>query len=178
VADARAKLPRPAAIVAANAALLATLPNAAGLDPSRACWACGFAFARGAPQRAHVAPASAGGSSDPGNFLLLCAVCHREQPDGQPRAAQEAWLRSRENWRFRRTPEIESALEELRRLAAEAGGDRAIAAFHTAIGDEGLRVLMSEGYDRAAGPSRRTALANAGWRVVEAFQGWVARGRE
>jgi hypothetical protein len=74
------------------------------------CWACGAGYRvrrkNDAPpkksdlgwlERAHVVSASAGGGTEPSNFFLLCGDCHREQPDGAPREAQEAWLISHES---------------------------------------------------------------------------------
>lgn len=93
-------MPTPRAIVEANRQLVERL---AFVDPDRAhatCWACGqndrTDEPRGWLQRAHVLAASGGGSDAPENFFLLCSVCHREQPDGASREAQEAWLLSHE----------------------------------------------------------------------------------
>jgi hypothetical protein len=74
-------------------------PNVDGYDLSRCCWACGYADAGSnwKPERAHVLAHSSGGTSDPNNFFLLCYICHKEQPDGLPRANQEYWLRTRES---------------------------------------------------------------------------------
>lgn len=55
----------------------------------------------GLPERAHILSHAAGGSNEPNNLLLLCSVCHREQPDGAPRDAQLKWLSSREPWAAR-----------------------------------------------------------------------------
>jgi hypothetical protein len=48
-------------------------------------------------ERAHVVSVAAGGGTEPSNFFLLCGLCHREQPDGSSREAQEAWLISHES---------------------------------------------------------------------------------
>jgi 5-methylcytosine-specific restriction endonuclease McrA len=92
-------MPTHHAIVEANRQLVERLSF---VEPDRehaTCWACGQSSAGedgGWLQRAHVVAASGGGSDAPENFFLLCAVCHREQPDGSGREAQEAWLLSHE----------------------------------------------------------------------------------
>lgn len=95
-------------IVAANADLLARLDIA----PSEAldCWACRD---RGCDiERAHVIPVREPfcGDDDPGNFFLLCTLCHFEQPDSQPRERQELWLKLRMSAIVRRMLKVAVAL--------------------------------------------------------------------
>lgn len=109
---ARSSTPSHRAIAEANAALLSRLDLTVEQGAST-CWACGSGpggdGSLGWLQRAHVVAVVAGGDDSPANFFLLCAVCHREQPDGASRAAQEAWLRAHE-----------SQVERVARLAAPA----------------------------------------------------------
>jgi hypothetical protein len=62
----------------------------------RQCWACSAETGEQL-QRAHVVAVCHGGSNEPGNFYLLCWVCHREQPDGAPADVQLEWLASHES---------------------------------------------------------------------------------
>lgn len=96
--------PKPKSIVEANRALLASIPiHSSGVvrifagEEHETCWACGHWFDGDVPDRAHVVAHSNGGSSEPDNFYLLCHWCHCDQPDGQPRIVQDAWLRGHES---------------------------------------------------------------------------------
>ena len=57
---------------------------------AKRCWACGRVEKD--PFRCHIVAASNGGDLHPGNFFLLCDVCHRDQPDTAPRKHQLFWL--------------------------------------------------------------------------------------
>src|SRR5581483_3205674 len=62
------------------------------------CWACGAGdFAETSLERAHIVAVSLGGDSTPSNFLLLCGLCHRDQPDGASREVQLMWLYAHES---------------------------------------------------------------------------------
>jgi len=90
-------MPTVKSIVAANQSLVRDLEL---LDPWEECWKC-----RHCPHkliRAHVVARSGGGSDAPDNFFLLCDDCHRLQPDGAPRPAQDAWIRMRAESRVTR----------------------------------------------------------------------------
>jgi hypothetical protein len=65
------------------------------------CWACGRDDERVALERAHIEAHWSGGSNQPDNYLLLCPMCHQEQPDEAPKEAQLEWLRNRDGWRVR-----------------------------------------------------------------------------
>lgn len=89
----RDRTPTKAAIVQAQRAIWTRL----GLSESeahRCCWACGqcMAWAPAALERAHVKPRSEGANYEPGNFVLLCVVCHLEQPDWLDLDALTMWL--------------------------------------------------------------------------------------
>ena len=58
------------------------------------CWACGE---RSKPQRCHIVPKADGGADTADNLLLLCDLCHHEQPDVAPESMQWAWLYSRKS---------------------------------------------------------------------------------
>jgi hypothetical protein len=163
----RAGIPSHADIAGTNRALVATLANVtADLTACWTCWACGIQCT---PERAHVLARSQGGSDAPENFFLLCAVCHREQPDGAPRAAQVAWLRAREHHTQRAHPQLEAAVRECARL----GGETALAVWWHAIGAEGVQRILGEGYKRAAANDLATMRANAASALIEAFTAWL-----
>lgn len=83
-------------IAEANSELLKRISGGLSVsEAAKTCWACGKTSSRdsvGWLERAHVISAAAGGTNTPDNFFLLCSVCHREQPDGSSRNAQEVWL--------------------------------------------------------------------------------------
>lgn len=88
--------PRRDVIAQAQTDVVATLPNADPINLLAACWACGLECTT--LQRAHIVARANAGADDPDNFLLLCWWCHREQPDGLPRAEQIRWARERPHW--------------------------------------------------------------------------------
>lgn len=105
-------------IVAANAALIATLPKIRGKNPHRTCWACGdFWEDEGNPIRAHVHARANGGSDDASNMFLLCQYCHEGQPDGASRDAQIRWLRSQPAVEDRRERQRRAIVDILQRYA-------------------------------------------------------------
>lgn len=111
-------------IVSANATFIEEVlqpkHNEALEEYEHFCWACGEATRL---ERAHVQAVAHGGSHEPENFFLLCAYCHDEQPDGQPRDAQVRWLLSRPSFFLlflRRGEEIWAAV----RAATAASDDQ------------------------------------------------------
>lgn len=150
------------AVAKANAALLARLDLTVE-QGAETCWACGAG--RGSDgslgwlQRAHVVAAAAGGDDSPANFFLLCAVCHREQPDGAPRAAQEAWLRAHE-----------SQVERLTRLAAPAArwaGEMLVDLSPTASELVDAHAVALQGARSGKGAAHTgNELASAAWNVA------------
>lgn len=97
----RPNAPSHLAIVAANLDLLQTL-DSVSYDieevAHETCWACGYGNSGFKPTKAHVVRHADGGSMTPDNFFLLCEICHRRQPSGLSRAAQELWLRNSLDW--------------------------------------------------------------------------------
>lgn len=68
-------------------------------EPS--CFACHvFPDEEGWPrlQRCHIIAHSAGGSSDPSNFLVLCEDCHRAAPMTSDRTILIQWVHERPSW--------------------------------------------------------------------------------
>jgi hypothetical protein len=49
------------------------------------------------PERAHIDAVKHYGDDSPSNFLLLCPVCHNEQPDGADRQYQINWLNTKQS---------------------------------------------------------------------------------
>lgn len=103
-------------IVAANAALIATLPNLGDENPEFTCWACGAPCGEH-PERAHVHAKRNGGTEDPSNMFLLCSYCHEGQPDGAPRDAQIRWLLSQPHEDERRAKQHQALREVMQRYA-------------------------------------------------------------
>jgi hypothetical protein len=160
----RKKMPTHWQIAKANAGLLWDLGF--GLDEARqTCWSC-CAEGDGAPglgwlQRAHVVAKSAGGGNDPSNFFLLCGQCHREQPDGAPRAAQEAWLRRRE-----------SQVDRLLRLAAPVA-EHIVSSAPSGVSAEDASEAWAVALESAycvgmAGAHKENAVASLAWGVGQA----------
>lgn len=75
---------------------------------SPCCFACGWlserwkegrsakaAWGHARLERAHIVPASLGGSADVSNIILLCAPCHRESPDWHEPSEMARWISER-----------------------------------------------------------------------------------
>lgn len=56
---------------------------------AKSCWE------RATLERAHIVPASLGGSDDAANVILLCAPCHRDSPDWHDPSAMAEWIAMR-----------------------------------------------------------------------------------
>lgn len=131
-------------IVAAQLALLSSLPD--GPDATEAttvCWACG-AQHDGGLVRAHIVPVRNGGSDAPGNFFLLCDRCHDEQPDHLALADQLSWLRRHEAQVTRIEREVAPMVQRL--LAA--GVDQA--ALEAYMADKSEQEALRAGLTHAA----------------------------
>lgn len=71
------------------------------------CFACGWfserwekatpksSWERALLERAHIVPASLGGSDDAANVILLCGPCHRESPDWYEPDCMARWIAER-----------------------------------------------------------------------------------
>jgi hypothetical protein len=140
-------------IVLANLQLLHSLEKLLVQNPitenelkrmTKTCWACGIE-SKEQMTRAHVIPKTTEGLDEPMNFLLLCDICHVEQPDGMPRQVQEEWLRSREGWYVRTVKLWDGWMEEFKE---KYGGEpeEYVAAKHYQI-----KKLLKQGYTSAAG---------------------------
>jgi hypothetical protein len=99
--------------------------DALGLEglSHKVCWGCRFATT---PERAHIVARSAGGSSEPDNFVLLCHLCHKSQPDGMASlSALARWLKGRPKAAARHTEaRLEALSEMMGRVRAEVGEQR------------------------------------------------------
>lgn len=162
-------LPYKAKIAQAQKDLLPTLPNLKG-NAEWHCWACGDESRD--LERAHIEPASAGGSdADPTNFFLLCPRCHREQPDAAPREYQVRWLRERESFEAWCNRELREDMEAVER-ASEALGQRVYAVVWLLdVGQAGIARILNSipvagGYDTNLRANRRAAL-------VQSFENFV-----
>lgn len=103
-------------IVAAQEALIRTLPWEVQERPLDRCWACCITCdADSRVQRAHIVARQRGGSFDPSNFFLLCLVCHNEQPDNAPVEVQVRWLRTHESSVERTTRRVAPVLARFKR---------------------------------------------------------------
>ena len=155
-------------IVRAQRKLIETLPN---VEPDLAgchCWACGIGpdedGTRWRPDRAHLIPRSSGGGLEPSNFILLCHMCHAEQPDAAPLNAQLEWLRQRDHWLsavMRRHSGFAIAFQA---KAAEIGPDRVGGWLNAIGGYPGVHALML---------ASRSAASNAVWGVLSHLTTWA-----
>jgi hypothetical protein len=161
--------PTRAAIVEANAALLARL----GVEcPATSCWACRIACVDGTPNRAHVVGRSRGGSYEPSNFFLLCDHCHGEQPDGATRESQETWLASAPSWWEWSGRLVERALDAVHDAAARRGlGRDAVLSWLRQARGDGADAI-ARGYATSAGIENGRANAISG--LVALFETWAA----
>lgn len=117
--------PTRSSIVAAHEGLVARLGRKydGEFDPLRDCWGCGVTHRT--LERAHIIPASAGGSSYAGNFFLLCSPCHRAQPDAASEAAQTRWLIERQSELQATLERIGDVVGAVMKRARDLAGDHA-----------------------------------------------------
>lgn len=169
-------------IVKAQTWLIRKLPNVK-FDPLHSCWACGYYSEDFDPERAHVTARANGGTGAPENFLLLCYGCHRSQPDGVSRSAQERWLLAVEPFsvRVRRSyVEDEKMLrEEARRLGAEDGieyPEIMLALWGRALGAVGIHRIAVRAMKRVASGHRGGISSNISAALTDHFRESVLSG--
>lgn len=136
---------------------------------TRTCWACGIESGT-RKTRAHVVAAGHEGGDDPGNFFLLCNICHTEQPDGMPREAQVAWLRTREDGFVTASHVVAGWLAELEKIAGRRIGKKVVGRYLEDGGDEVIEAI-EEAYRKTA--SWHNGRANARCALIEHFKGWL-----
>jgi hypothetical protein len=161
-------------------------------DAARCCWACramSFRFRGnevvpvpgelGWLERAHVVAHAAGGSNEPSNYFLLCATCHREQPDSASPAVQVAWLRTHESETARMCRMVGPVIARLKKFAALMGGDEVLAAWAKSLGatheevHRSLKALMKELAGDPGGHHHGNVVQSARWGIVDAFVSWA-----
>jgi 5-methylcytosine-specific restriction endonuclease McrA len=126
----RPSTPKHRAIVNAQQELLKWCPNVEGVsteDLVYVCWACGYRSIHRSKDRlmtrCHIDPYCHNKEERPDNFILLCGVCHREQPDTLPKEALQYWLRTREPAAMRLEREYAPFSASLALLSDEVGGN-------------------------------------------------------
>lgn len=148
-------MPSHKSVVKAQALLLQTLNKEIQTNPEQSCWSCGFLYCSGKPVRAHLISVKHEGSDKPGNMLLLCDECHKNQPDGASLDVQLMWLRSgftaasfEEEFKKRTTIELKDLLGCL----AENYGEKELPHI--------VNKALKEGRRTSAGRSKGNAIAN------------------
>lgn len=115
----RPKAPSHKEIFLAQKDIWLQCPNAIG-DAYEYCWGCGFCASEDDWQtKAHIIAHEDDGSNDPTNYLLLCDVCHKEQPSKLPREAQIEWLKHVPHWRPVFEAKYGESLNRLTQMLAE-----------------------------------------------------------
>ena len=97
------------------------------------CFACGYysehwdkdtaraSWERATLERAHIIPASLGGSDDASNLLLLCTACHEDSPDWPDPSAMARWIASRPSRRSQEFEEREAWMQAAEQVPGFAG---------------------------------------------------------
>jgi len=161
-------------IASAQAELVMSL-DGVSLDVAHmTCWACLYTSPQFAPERAHIHGVSNGGDCGPSNYFLLCWRCHNEQPDGAPRATQEAWLKAHEKWTDRYWRNWREPLAAILKSAADAGDTDLANLWLAELGEDGFQDAWGAAAARSCASNAETALSNARWGLVAAFDAWVA----
>lgn len=139
------------------------------------CWACAYIFdGKALLTRAHVQAFSNEGTNAPLNFILLCHLCHLEQPDGLTVEAQIQWLRSRSHWTTTFAKTWTPVVEAIQAAAALHGGDSALARFNAEVSKEEVFAHYQNAMVSAAGSGGGNAQATGRWSLVELFKKWAA----
>ncbi|HKQ46811.1 MAG TPA: HNH endonuclease signature motif containing protein [Phycisphaerae bacterium] len=142
------------------------------------CWACGYYSKDFKPQRAHVLADRRGGANSPENYVLLCEVCHKEQPDAVSKEVLEQWLISHESVDKKTLREVLPVFEAVKAIARNRNAEGSIEAFAerlNAKADEGTLIeeFMKRVAYESSNPSPRTHRSNFAWGVAQAFVDWL-----
>ena len=131
---------------------------------TKTCWGCGIE-SKTKMSRCHIVAKIKGGSDDENNLLLLCDVCHKEQPDGLDREIQIEWLIEREGYFERNQKLWEDWSEKLSNL-----GD-----FEAYVSKNYKRIfkVLEEGYFSAAG--WENGRSNAFCMLKHDFRKWISK---
>ena len=168
-------VPNVKAIAEANKPLIARLSDVYAATAHATCWACRYQTRGFIPERAHVIGLANGGSNEPGNFFLLCSLCHREQPDGAGREEQEEWLIDHEGHEDRFRRDWQPVCDAVMAKARAAGGEDLVSLYLAEVGAEGIRTAYVDGVNRSCSHSAETQMANGRRGVIQSFTAWLGR---
>jgi 5-methylcytosine-specific restriction endonuclease McrA len=169
--------PRHREIVKAQQELLRWCPNVEGVshkDLECACWACGARCDEGLT-RCHIDRYRPNEQDRPDNFVILCDVCHRGQPDALPKGAIKYWLFTRES-QSRRAERLAAPILTAFRLLTDEFGESAVTiALGEVKKDEGTDAAISIARryaEKSAGQGSRNLEANWQWGLLAEIHAW------
>ena len=140
-------------------------------------WACGY-HGEKRMTRCHIERYRPNEEEKPENFILLCELCHRDQPDAVPKDVLKYWLYTRECDMARAMREgapIGWALK----LLKEEFGESVLDAASKEFGDiDRMQRIADDTVRNSASDHPRTAAANAGWGVFAAIYAWCIANEE
>jgi hypothetical protein len=168
-------------IVKAQQELLEWCPNVEGVsnaDLEYVCWACGAPRSeRGFKLiRCHIERYQPNEAERPDNFILLCGLCHKEQPDALPKEAIKYWLSTRESdaeYQERYKVLFDATTELLRKDFGDLVVETAFAELcHDA------KSWVMQYAEKSAGQGSGNILANAQWGWVAEVYKWCVANKE
>lgn len=60
-------------------------------EANERCWRCGY---KSKLEKCHIVPHSLGGKDEPNNYVLLCKLCHEENPNVRNQKIMWDWLKA------------------------------------------------------------------------------------
>lgn len=131
------------------------------------CWRCGK---EDGLIKAHIVAHSHGGSNDPDNYIILCVLCHEEQPDGASREVQLAWAAVGES-HITIMLRLYNQMREAMNMLAKGDTEKVIK-YIDEVGELDQEEKLSRIYRlEAAGPKNKRA--NIVWSPIEDFYQWL-----
>jgi hypothetical protein len=124
----------------------------------------------------------------PDNFIFLCPVCHRQQPDQLPKEVLKYWLYTRESWSVRADRETRPLVTALEMMKEEFGDllvDRAVEEFNQTFSffqfqgtfDQFTTTMLDRDRRSPVGTNRDNRFANFLWGFLQDIYAWCVERR-
>jgi hypothetical protein len=172
-------------IVNAQQDLLKWCPNVEGVsneDLVYVCWACGarsaehFRSKQGLMTRCHIERYQPNQAERPDNFILLCDLCHKEQPDALPKEAIKYWLSTRES-HAKYNERMKALFNTTMELLKKDFGDFVVDMACAELGRD-VQSWMMRYAEKSAGQGSGNRYANFQWGWLAEFYKWCVGNKE
>lgn len=142
---------------------------------THSCWGCGYCGQSFRPSRAHIKAVVFGGTYDPENYILLCDVCHREQPDAVSLEVLFEWLIRREAWLVRSMRKIHEISDAIQSISKKRGAEDMVEKYCDMLDLKNPVNHITEvlRHSQSAAQSSVTKAENMKWALVQDFVDWL-----